>query len=79
MGREKETKGEDLGRKTFIQELISKEKKEQSSSQRNSRNTGPQKAITPITKEATSNPSISGPYHSKVSTHTFKVKDLIHE
>ena len=65
--------------KTFIQELISKVGKEKSSSQRNVRKIGLQKAVTPIVKEKASNPSILGPYHSKANTHTFKIKDLIHE
>jgi len=77
MGHKKERKSVDLGRKTFIQELISKEKKEQSSSQRDARKKGPKKAITPITRTKTFDSSILGPYHSKASEHTPKIKHLI--
>ena len=72
-----ERKSVDLGRKTFIEELISKVEKEQSSSQRDARKTRPQKAVTPITREKTYDSSISGPYHSKYSTHTPKIKNPI--
>lgn len=68
-----------MGRKTFIQKLISKEEKEQSISQRDARKIGPQKAVTPITRTKTFDSSISGPYHSKASNHTPKIKHPIQE
>jgi len=58
MGRKKERESVDLGWKTFIHERISKAEKEQSSSQRNARKTGPQKDVTPIRKGETYDSSI---------------------
>ena len=79
MSCEKEWNSVNLGRKTFIQELISKTKKEQSCSQREARKTRPQKVVTPITRKKAFDSSISWPYHSKASEHTPKIKHPIQE
>lgn len=74
MGHKRNKKSTDLGRKTFIHELISKVEKEHSNSQRDVRKSGPQKFVTPIIRIEASGSSISGLYHPKTSVTTPKNK-----
>ena len=62
-----------MGRKTFFGDLISRAEKEQSTSYKDNRKTGPQKEAT-ISKLGPSAPSVSGPHHPSKNISTPDIK-----
>lgn len=76
MSLKRNKKSGDLGRKTFIQELISKEDREESNSQSDTRKIGPHKATSILRLEA-SDSSVLRPHHPQTSIHTPETIDSI--